>query len=106
MTLIGRTWEDDTPESLDNRIGRLLKGIAELEADKKAYHIANEGKTIGKRVVSPDYKISWSVVEYFNNFYTLTCSQSMKGDALVAWCDVHEGKSLYETFRKRYGESK
>lgn len=106
MALIGRTWEDETPEIIDRKIGRLLDDVKELETDKKAFYIANDGKRIGKPVVSVEFEKSWSVVEYKGKFYTLTCGQSSKGDALVAWCDVHEGESLYEEFKKKYGAAK
>jgi hypothetical protein len=96
MSLIGRTWEDETPEFLDKKINRLHNNIKELEQDKFAFFIANDGKTVDKAVTSPDKRISWSTVEYKNKFYTLTCGDSIKPDRRVAWCDVHEGKSLYE----------
>lgn len=103
---IGRTWENEPPEIIDKRINRLQKDIEELESDKKAYHIANDGEKIGKSVTSPDYNISWMLVKYNKKYYTLTCSQSKKNDALVAWCDVHEGEHLYGEFKERYGLSK
>lgn len=106
MSIIGRTWEDETPEVLDRRVSRLNKHIRDLEQDKRAYFIANDGETVGKTVISPDKRISLSMVEYKDKFYTLTCSDSMKSDRRVAYCDVLEGKSYYETLRKKFEREK